>query len=107
MDHTFLSLQVDDFVLVELQLAEGKNLGMSICYVAKVVRLGEDNTVELTFLRLKDPSTKDTFTFPKIEDTEMVSLGKVLGVLSVLPRSTARQALTVKVRHPLFQYRMK
>ena len=107
MDPTYLSLQVGDFVLVELKLEEGRNLGTPVCFVARVEAVLEEEKLYLKFLRLKNPASKDSFTFPTIEDKDTVSVGQVKGVLPVLPRTTARQAHLVKVRHPLLQFKMK
>ena len=56
MDSSYLSLKVGDFVLVELKLEEGRNLGSSVCFVARVEEFLEDDTVDLTFLRIKNPA---------------------------------------------------
>ena len=106
MDSSYLSLKVGDFVLVELKLEEGRNLGSSVCFVARVEEFLEDGTLDLTFLRIKNPAYKDSFTFPTIEDRDSVAMEQVKGVLLVLPRTTARQAHLVKVRHPLSQFKM-
>ena len=100
-------LEVGDFVLVELQLQEGKHSGTPVCYVARVEAVLEGDLLELKFLRLKNPPIKDTFTFPPIDDTDTIAVGQVKGVLDILTRSTARQANLVKVKHPLVTFNVK
>ena len=51
----FFIFQVGDFVLVELQLQEGKHSGTPVCYVARVEAVLEGDLLELKFLRLKNP----------------------------------------------------
>lgn len=106
MDSSYLSSKVGDFVLVELTLEEGRNQGSSVCYVARVEEYLEDGMVDLLFLRIKNLACKDSFTFPTNEDRYSVTREQIKGVLPVLPRTTARQAHLVKVRHPLSQFKM-
>ena len=80
---------VGDFVLVELQLEEGRTAGEKIHYVAKVLSVsvesgesGDSGDFDVSYARLSGKSgDNDTFYFPNIEDTGMVSRGNVLGVL--------------------------
>ena len=103
----FFIFQVGDFVLVELQLQEGKHSGTPVCYVARVKALLEGDLLELKFLRLNNPPIKDTFTFPPNDDIDTIAVGQVKGVLDILTRSTARQANLVKVKHPLVTFNVK
>lgn len=103
----FFSFQVGDFVLVELSLEEGRNLGTLVCYVAKVLSFEEDDEVQLSFLRMKSAYQKDTFTFPTIEDVYTVACSQVKGVLPIVKRTTQRQANLVKVKTPLHQFNMR
>ena len=95
-----------DFVLVELRLEEGKNQGTGVCYVARVDAVLEEEKVDLNFLRMKSHISKDTFTFPTVEDKSTVSVDTIKGVLPIVPRTTARQAHLVKVKHPLLHFKM-
>ena len=74
---------VGDFVLVELELEEGRNAGDKIHYVAKVLGWSEESELfSVSYLRLSGKyGIDDTFYFPVIEDIGEVSKEKVLGVL--------------------------
>ena len=74
---------VGDFVLVELELEEGRNAGDKIHYVAKVLGWSEESELfSLSYLRLSGKyGINDTFYFPVIEDIGEVSKENVLGVL--------------------------
>ena len=81
-------------------MEEGKNQGTAVCYVACVDAVLEEEKVDLNVLRMKSHITKDTFTFPTIEDKTTVSVDTIKGVLPIVLRTTARQAHLVKVKHP-------
>ena len=74
---------VGDFVLVELELEEGRNAGDKVHYVGKVMSVSEESgEFSVSYLRLSGKyGINDTFYFPVIEDTGEVSSEKVLGVL--------------------------
>ena len=74
---------VGDFVLVELELEEGRNAGEKVHYVAKVVGWSEESEqFSVSYLRLSGKyGVNDTFYFPMIEDIGEVTSEKVLGVL--------------------------
>ena len=74
---------VGDFVLVELELEEGRNAGEKIHYVAKVLGWSEESEqFSVSYLRLSGKyGINDTFYFPVIEDIGEVTKEKVLGVL--------------------------
>ena len=79
-----------DFVLVELELEEGRNTGTLVCYVAKVLGIMEDGKLQLSFLQLKNVLTKDTFTFPTILDEASVAPRQCKGVLVTTQGGTKR-----------------
>ena len=89
-----------DFVLVELPLEEGRQVGSPVCYVARVLAIEEDGKLTLSFLRMKSSPLKDTYCFPAIEDEGQYDVGKVKGVLSVTSGATKRQAGLIKVSPP-------
>ena len=113
---------VGDFVLVELELEEGRNAGDKVHYVAKVLSVSEDRgeggsgevgssqvvgssevvgsggEIEVSYLRKSGKyGIDDTFFFPIIEDTGHVGRDKVLGVLcEPLKGQTKRLSKIVK-----------
>ena len=96
-----------DFILVELKLEEGKNMGTLVCYVAQVVAIMEDGHFNLSFLRINSPFAKDTFSFPTIPDLASVEPGQCKGVLVTSKGATKRQASLVKVAPPLVAFNMR
>lgn len=60
----------------------------------------EDGRLNVSFLREKSLFTKDTFTFPDVEDITMVHPGQSMGVPFTRKGSTHRQTTLVKVLHP-------
>ena len=102
-----LYFQVGDFALVELTFEEGRNLGATVCYVAQVVSFEEDGKVQFSFLRMKSVFSKDTFSFPPIEDITSVGRGQVKGVLRTQKDSTQRQLTLIKVLPSLSSFNMR
>ncbi|KAK4321956.1 hypothetical protein Pmani_007266 [Petrolisthes manimaculis] len=98
--------EVEDFVLVQLPLEEGRGVGTLVCYVAQVLSMKEGGRLNLSFLRMKSAVTRDTFTFPNVEDEAEVDPGQCLGVLKVAKGITKRQADLVKVFPPLLPFNM-
>ncbi|KAK4305757.1 hypothetical protein Pmani_022348 [Petrolisthes manimaculis] len=98
--------EVEDFVLVQLPLEEGRGVGTLVCYVAQVLAMKEGGRLNLSFLRMKSAVTRDTFTFPNVEDEAEVDPGQCLGVLKVAKGITKRQADLVKVFPPLLPFNM-
>ena len=95
-----------DFVLVELEQEEGRNAGTLVCYVAKVLEILEDGKLQLSFLRIREVFTKNTFGFPALEDEAPVEPRQVKGVLVTSQGCTKRQANLVKVIPPLIPFNM-
>ena len=95
-----------DFVLVELPLEEGRNVGTMVCYVAQVLAILEGGKLNLSFLRMKSVLHKDTFTFPTILDEASVEPGQCKGVLTTSKGITKRQADLVKVSPSLLPFNM-
>ena len=95
-----------DFVLVQLELEEGRNAGTPVCYVAKVLSFMEDGKLQLSFLRLKNIFGKNTFSFPAIEDEASVDPRQCKGVLVTCQGGTKRQADVVRVVPPLTSFNM-
>ncbi|KAK4299301.1 hypothetical protein Pmani_028412 [Petrolisthes manimaculis] len=98
--------QVEDFVLVQLTLEEGRGVGTLVCYVAQVLSMKEGGRLNLSFFRMKSAVTRDTFTFPNVQDEAEVDPGQCLGVLKVAKGITKRQADLVKVFPPLLPFNM-
>ena len=96
-----------DFVLVELQLEEGRNAGTLVCYVGQVLELQEDGMLNISFLRMRSVFVKNTFCFPTIEDEEPVTRDKVKGVLTTTRSGTKRQASLIQVTPPLNAFNMQ
>lgn len=94
-----------DFVLVELRVEEGRNVGAPVCYVAQVLAILEDGRLNLSFLR-RSALTTDTFTFPTIIDEAAVQPGQCKGVLVTSKALTKRQANLVKITPPLSAFNM-
>ncbi|KAK4309208.1 hypothetical protein Pmani_019134 [Petrolisthes manimaculis] len=99
-------IDVEDFVLVQLTLEEGRGVGTLVCYVAQVLSMKEGGRLNLSFLRMKSAVTRDTFTFPNVQDEAEVDPGQCLGVLKVAKGITKRQADLVKVFPPLLPFNM-
>lgn len=92
---------MDDFILVALHVEEGRSEGELVHYVGKLVDIEEDGNLSVSFLRVKSPFTKDTFTFPAVEDVIKVDRVQCKGVLMIRKGSTQRQATQVNLVHPL------
>ena len=92
---------------MELKLEEGKNIGTLVCYVAQVLAIMEDGNLNLSFLRINSPFTKDTFSFPAIADVTSIEPGQCKGVLVTSKGATKRQADLVKVNPPLDAFNMR
>ena len=97
-----------DFVLVELPLEEGRNVGSIVCYVAQVLGIEDGGMLNLSFLRMKATCIlKNTFHFPYKTDVLTVDREQCKGVLVVRKEGTKRQAGTIKVYPPpLSAFRM-
>lgn len=93
--------------MVALQVEEGRTEGEVVHYVAKIVGVAEDCTLNVSFLRVKSPFAKDTFVFPDVEDVSKVKRGQVKGVLLTRKGSTQRLANQVKLLHPLYTFTMR
>ena len=93
---------VGDFVLVELELEEGRNAGAKVHYVAKVLSVSEESEeISVSYLRMSGKyGVCDTFYFPIIEDTGDVGRDKVLGVLCE-PVKGRTQRLSNILKFPL------
>ncbi len=73
-------VEVDDFVLVELEV-EAKRESSKVYYVGKVLGR-EGGKYNISFLRNKCVYVKATFVFPDIEDEQEVESERVIGVLA-------------------------
>ncbi|MPC75416.1 hypothetical protein E2C01_069803 [Portunus trituberculatus] len=74
--------EIRDFILVELELEEGRNAGEKVHYVGKVLSIKDDTSYNASFLRIKSKfGIPDNFCFPLIEDTAKVSKEPCKGVL--------------------------
>ena len=105
--YSIILFQVGDFVLVELKLEEGRNVGKMVCYVAKVLEvLDNGRRLNLSFLRLRSAFSTDAFTFPPIEDEEEVTRDQVKGVLVTTKGATKRQSDLIKVSPPLDSFNL-
>lgn len=100
---------VDDFVLVELELEEGRNVGSKVHYVGKVLSLEDDCQYNISFLRMSSKQgLKDTFYFPVNEDESKVSGDKFFGVLEEPQKGqTQRLCRIVHFKTPLTAYNMR
>ena len=100
---------IGDFVLVELELEEGRNAGDKVHYVAKVLRVPEESgEFSVSYLRQSGKfGINDTFYFPHIEDIGDVSSEKVLGVLKEPVKGrTQRLSNILKFPFPFDKYNM-
>lgn len=98
-------VEVDDFVLVELEV-EAKRESCKVCYVGKVLGR-EGGKYNISFLRSKCVFVKDTFVFPDIEDEQEVESERVIGVLVALKGTTKRQSHIIKIIPPLTSFNMR
>ena len=71
-----------DFILVELELEEGRNVGAKVHYVGKVLSVDDSGEYNVSFLRMSGKfGLNDTFYFPIIQDEMEVKKEQILGVL--------------------------
>ena len=99
--------EVGDFILVELELEEGRNVGGKVCYVGQIMGVGEDGSFSVSFLRINSSFYRDTFRFPIIEDISDVPPNRCKGVLMPLKGSTKRLSSLVKISTPLNGFNMR
>ena len=103
---------MDDFILIALPIEEGPQEGKVVHFVGRVMGMKKDGSqLSVSFLRIKSPFCRDTFSFPIIEDLTDVDREQCLGVLATVKgstqRSTQRMARTIKVFPPLYGYDMR
>ena len=61
--------QVDDFILVSLPVEEGPQEGKIVHYVGRIMAIEEaGRQLSVSFLRIRSPFFRDTFTFPAMGD---------------------------------------
>ena len=101
--------QVEDFVVVEFELEEGRNVGSKVHYVGKTLHLEGVSKYEVTFLRMSlKHGIGDTFYFPTIEDVATVSRDSIKGVLfEPLRGITQHQSRTMRFLHSLTAFNMR
>ena len=92
--------EAGDFILVELELEEGRNVGAKVNYVGKVLAVEENGGFRVSFLRMTSSFYRDTFCFPIIEDISEVPLERCKGVLIPLKGSTKRLSSIVEISLP-------
>lgn len=100
--------QVEDFILVGLPIEEGPQEGKIVHYVGRIMGIEEAGSqLSVSFLRIKSPFCKDTFTFPAIEDVTDVAREQCLGVVATVKGSTQRMAMNIKVSPPLYGFDLR
>ena len=99
--------EVGDFILVELELEEGRFVGAKVHYVGKIVGMGEEGGFSVNFLRVKSAFHRDTFCFPVIEDITEVDRSCCKGVLVPLKGSTQRLSHLIKISSPLHGFNIR
>ena len=99
--------EVGDFILVELQLQEGRSAGDNVYYVGKILALCDNGGFRVSFLRASSVFVRDTFRFPIIEDISEVEQSRCKGVLVPLRGSTQRLSNIIKISPPLQSYNMR
>ena len=77
----FSKLMTSTWWRMEIQVEEGPKEGERVHYVRKILA-----TVNVKFLRVKSQFTRDTFSFPGIEDVTKVEKRQCKGIL--VTRST-------------------
>ncbi|MPC97425.1 hypothetical protein E2C01_092740 [Portunus trituberculatus] len=85
-DHPYPFVQkeaeIGDFILVELELEEGRNAGEKMHYVGKILSIKDNSSYNVGSLQIKSKfGIPDNFCFPLIEDTANVSKESCKGVL--------------------------
>lgn len=100
--------QPNDFVLVQLELEEGKNAGTEVYYVGKVLSC-DMSEYTISFLRVsKKMGNKDTFFFPENEDITSVKEDKVKGVLGEpVVAMTKRLARYIRFKKSLSNFNIR
>ena len=64
--------EVGDFVLVELEVEEGRHVGAKVHYVGKILTIEKDAGMTVSFLWKKSVYVNGTICFPIIEDVTKV-----------------------------------
>ena len=98
-----------DFILVELELEEGRNVGAKVHYVGKVLSVDDSGEYNVSFLRMSGKfGLNDTFYFPIIQDEMEVKKEQILGVLFEPSRGrTQRLSSILKFDIPLLSYNIR
>ena len=99
--------EAGDFILIELELEEGRNVGTKVNYVGKVLAVEENGGFRVSFLRMSSSFDRDTFHFPIIEDISEVPQDRFKGVLMPLKGSTKRLSSIIKISPPLTGFNMR
>lgn len=98
--------EVGDYLLVELEVEEGKTKGTKVNYIAKVLGV-EPPSVNVSFMR-KSTKMLNTFVFPAIEDEGEVKPDQVKGVLfPPVPAPTPRLQRFIRFPYSLLSYNIK
>ena len=99
--------EVEDYLLVELEVEEGKTKGTKVNCIAKVLGVEPLNVINVSFMR-KSTKMLNTFVFPAAEDEGEVKPDQVKGVLfPPVPASTPRLQRFVRFPHSLLSYNIK
>lgn len=65
--------KIGDFILVELELEEGQNVGEKAHHIGKILSVEDDTNCNVSFLWIKSEfGIPDNFCFPLIEETAKV-----------------------------------
>ena len=99
--------EVGDFVLVELQLQEGRFVGTNVHYVGKILAVGEHGRFSVSFLRVSSVFLRDSFRFPIIEDISEVDRSCCKGVLATVTGNTQRLSNIVRILPPLHSFNIR
>ena len=102
-------IEEGDFILVELELEEGRNVGTKVHYVGKVLTSEDSGEYNVSFLRMSGKfGVNDTFYFPIIPDEMGVKKEQILGVLFEPSKGkTQRLSNILKFAIPLHNYNLR
>ena len=102
-------IEEGDFILVELRMEEGRNVGAKLHYVGKVLAIDDSGEYNVSFLRMSGKfGVNDTFYFPIIEDEMAVKKEEILGVLFEPSKGkTQRLSNILKFDIPLLDYNLR
>ena len=100
--------EVGDYVLLDLEVEDGRFAGERVNYVGKVVSV-ECDVLNINYLRLSAKFGKeDTFYFPNCEDKREESKARVVGVLKApIVGATKRLQNIIKFTVPLQGYNLR